>query len=289
MKTMINKIFLASMMGFVLFSCAQQVPYGNRDHNYGYSYYEEDYNYPEEYYYDYPADFYTDNYYRNYYQDYRNAISAVNWKRFFRENRLNNWQIREIIALNQRFPSYSQWLRYYRFNPDRWYYDRFITLERILGPRSYVVFYNRYYNSYNPIVYFQNNRVRHYNAPVYINPVYRNKDVRNYRRDDFRKGDFRDSRFNQEITPGNKGFRDDNLNSNKKEGFKRDLPPADNQPDPNKPPKGFRSSEMDGSKLSPPPSRDNPDKGFRKSTAEPEKPKEEKPQETIPKAKKGFR
>lgn len=287
MKTLSKKIFLAAAMGLVLFSCAQQVPYGNRAND-GYSYYYEDYSYPEEYYYEYPADFYTAVYYRNYYQDYRNAIALVNWDRFFVEFRLHPQQIREIVRLNNRFPSYSQWLRYYRYNPDRWYYDRFVALERILGPRLYIVFYNRYYNSYNPIVYFQNNRARYYNAPVYINPVYRNRNVREYRRDDFRKGEFRESQFNREVAPGNRGFRnEDREKVNPREGFKREVPPSENRPDPAKPPKGFRSGELDGTQL--PASRDKSDKGFRKSSEETPKPKDEKPQEPQRTDRKGFR
>jgi hypothetical protein len=80
--------------------------------------------------------------------------------------------------LNSRFSNYGHWKRYYKYNPDRWYYDRFIALERILGPRIYVVYYQRYYRNYNPIVYYQNYRVKHYRPTVYVNPRYRNVDVR---------------------------------------------------------------------------------------------------------------
>ena len=60
-----------------------------------------------------------------------NAIISINWDRFFVEFRLSPYQIREIRILNSRFSSYGHWQRYYRYNPNRWYYDRFIALERI--------------------------------------------------------------------------------------------------------------------------------------------------------------
>ncbi len=72
-------------------------------------------------------------------------LSASIGHRFFVEFRLSPYQIREIRILNSRFSSYGHWQRYYRYNPNRWYYDRFIALERILGPRIYVVYYQRYY------------------------------------------------------------------------------------------------------------------------------------------------
>ena len=44
-----------------------------------YEYYYDDYNYPDEYYYEYPNDYYTNDLYRGYYNDYRNTIISINW------------------------------------------------------------------------------------------------------------------------------------------------------------------------------------------------------------------
>lgn len=183
-------MILASVLSLAGMTYAQYYPndnYGNNQYgNNSYEYYYDDYNYPDDYYYEYPDDYYTRDFYRGSYNDYRNAIISINWDRLFVEFRLSPRQVREIRILNDRFAGYNYWFNYYRYNPDRWYYDRFIALERILGPRIYVVFYQRYYNNYNPIVYFRNYRVNHYRPVVYVTPRYRNVDVRTYRNDDFR-------------------------------------------------------------------------------------------------------
>ena len=75
------------------------------------------------------------------------------------EFRLSPYQIREIRILNSISLVTGNWQRYYRYNPNRWYYDRFIALERILGPRIYVVYYQRYYRNYNHCL-LSNYRVR---------------------------------------------------------------------------------------------------------------------------------
>ena len=209
MKSIIKKIFFAVAFGFAVLVLAQEYPNDRYyDNSSGYEYYDQSYNYPDDYYYDYPDDYYTNDYYRGYYNDYRNTIVSINWDRFFVEFRLSPIQIREIRILNTRFSNYGNWYGYYRYNPDRWYYDRFFTLERILGPRIYLVFYQRYYHNYNPIVYFQNYRTRHYRPTVYVTQRYRNVDVRTFRNDNFRKGGFdNERRENVEKNKEDKGFR----------------------------------------------------------------------------------
>jgi hypothetical protein len=75
------------------------------------------------------------DYYQSYYNDYRNSIININWNGFFVQNRLNRWQVDQIMRLNNLYASFTAWDNFYRYNPDRWYYDRFYALERILGPR----------------------------------------------------------------------------------------------------------------------------------------------------------
>lgn len=145
--------------------------------------YNDEFYFPEDYYYEYPADYYTSNMYKSYYDDYRRSIYDVNWNRFFSTYRLAPWQIQEIMRLNDQFNSFSVWNSFYRYNPDRWYYDRFYSLERILGPRIFVIFQNNYYNGYNPVVYYQNYRRQHYATHVYVVPRYRNINVNRYRVD----------------------------------------------------------------------------------------------------------
>ena len=150
---------------------------------YGYEYYDNQYNYPDDYYYNYPTDYYPEDYYQNYYNDYRNSIVNINWNRFFRTYRLSPMQVQAIINLNNRFPSFMAWNSYYGMNPDRWYYDRFYELERILGPQVFVVYQQNYYRGVSPIVYFQNYRTSYYVVNYHIRPKYRNVDVIRYRVD----------------------------------------------------------------------------------------------------------
>jgi len=184
-----KKIFLGLALGLAVFSSAQQYPNngwgddGYYQNNGGYSD-EDDRNYfPDDYYYNYPQDYYPSDYYQGYYNDYRNSITNINWNVFFRENRLNRWQIDQVLSLNNLYVNFSTWDNFYRYNPDRWYYDRFYALERILGPRVFVVFQNNYYRGASPIVYFQNYR-RSYYAPRYaVMPRYRNVNINVYRVD----------------------------------------------------------------------------------------------------------
>ena len=99
MKTIFTKLFLASALSFAGIALAQNYPnndyYGNNGYNNngynndGYEYYYDDYDYPEDYYYDYPNDYYTNDFYRGYYNDYRNAIISINWDRFYMEFNLS--------------------------------------------------------------------------------------------------------------------------------------------------------------------------------------------------------
>ncbi|WP_234111545.1 MULTISPECIES: hypothetical protein [Chryseobacterium] len=186
-----KKLLLGLSMLAVTLISAQNYPdsypnYGGGNNNQNHGYYgdeEDSYYFPDDYYYQYPSDYYTNSYYESCYNDYVRSINAVNWNRFFSTYRLAPWQIREIIYLNQMFPSFSAWDQYYRYNPDRWYYDRFYALERILGPRIFVVFQNRYYGGYSPVVYYQNYRARHYARNIYVVPRYRKININVYRVD----------------------------------------------------------------------------------------------------------
>lgn len=156
----------------------------NTNTNNGYYGDEEDsFYFPDDYYYEYPSDYYTNDFYQSSYNDYQSSIYDVNWNRLFRTYRLAPWQIEQIMRLNDSYSSYSSWNSYYRYNPDRWYYDRFYALERILGPRVFVIFQNNYYNGYNPVVYYQNYRRQHYVTNIYVVPRYRNINVNRYRVD----------------------------------------------------------------------------------------------------------
>lgn len=241
MKLILKKIVLASALSLAGMTFAQYYPNDNYGGNDQYEYYYDDYNYPDDYYYEYPSDYYTNDFYRGYYNDYRNAIVSINWDRFFVEFRLSPIQIREIRGLNARFGGYNYWFNYYRYNPDRWYYDRFVSLERILGPRIYVVFYQRYYNNYNPIVYFRNYRVRNYRPTIYVAPRYRNVDVRTVRHNDFRKGSFRGGfNSNDKVVRDDNGFRRDAKPQNNDRGFRNDNDRSSNN--------GFRGGNDNSSK-----------------------------------------
>ncbi|WP_449388544.1 hypothetical protein [Chryseobacterium lineare] len=185
-----KKILIGFALSLGFFSFAQQYPNnGWEDDGYyqndgGYYSDEDDQNYfPDDYYYNYPQDYYPQNYYQSNYNDYRNSIVNINWNVFFTQNRLSPWQVDQIIRLNNLYVSFSSWNRFYRYNPDRWYYDRFYALQRIMGPRVFVVFQNNYYRGYSPVVYFQNYRRTHYAAICRPMPRYRNVNINIYRVD----------------------------------------------------------------------------------------------------------
>lgn len=186
-----KKIFIGFALSLATLSFAQQYPnngYGNDGYDNGYennSYSnQDDQNYfPDDYYYNYPQDYYPTDYYQNYYNDYRNSIVNVNWNVFFTQNRLNRWQIDQVLRLNSLYGSFATWNNFYRNNPDRWYYDRYYAMERILGPRVFVTFQNDYYHGSSPIVYFQNYRRTYYTPRYRPMPRYRNVNINIYRVD----------------------------------------------------------------------------------------------------------
>lgn len=211
-----KKILIGFALSIGTFSLAQQYPNnGWEDDGYyqndgGYYSDEDDQNYfPDDYYYNYPQDYYPQNYYQSNYNDYRNSIVSINWNVFFTQNRLSPWQIDQIIRLNNLYVSFSSWNRFYRYNPDRWYYDRFYALQRIMGPRVFVVFQNNYYRGYSPVVYFQNYRRTHYAAICRPIPRYRNININIYRVDRarFRRMDNPSFKIVRSDRPNN-GFRD---------------------------------------------------------------------------------
>lgn len=224
-----KKIFLGLAFGLGVLTSAQQYPnngwgddgyYQNGD---GYYSDEDDRNYfPDDYYYNYPQDYYPSDYYQSYYNDYRGSIINIDWNGFFVQNRLSRWQVDQIMRLNNLYASFTAWNNFYRYNPDRWYYDRFYAMERILGPRVFVVFQNNYYRGSSPIVYFQNYR-RSYYAPRYtVMPRYRNININIYRVDrsrfrrmdnptfDIVRRDRGGNGFRNTRTDNSGGFRDNN-------------------------------------------------------------------------------
>ena len=238
-----KKILIGFALSVATLSFAQQYPNNGWGDDDGYSqndgYYsdqdDQDY-FPDDYYYNYPQDYYPQDYYQTNYNDYRNSIISINWNGFFAQNRLNRWQIDQILRLNNLYISFSTWNNYYRYNPDRWYYDRFYALQRIMGPQVYVVFQNNYYRGYSPVVYFQNYRRTHY-APIYRPmPRYRNVNINIYRVDraKFRRNDnptfniVRSQRpnngFRGSVRDGNNGgFRNQSENrNNNNSGFRND-------------------------------------------------------------------
>jgi hypothetical protein len=232
-----KKILIGFALGMATLSFAQQYPndgWGNDDGYYqndGYYSDQDDQNYfPDDYYYNYPQDYYQNDYYQSNYNDYRNSIVSINWNVFFTQNRLAQWQIDQILRLNNLYVSFSTWNNYYRYNPDRWYYDRFYALQRIMGPRVFVVFQNNYYHGYSPVVYFQNYRRTHYASICRPMPRYRNVNINIYRvdRSSFRRNDnptfriVRSQRPNNGFRGGvNDGYRNQS-NRNNNSGFRND-------------------------------------------------------------------
>ena len=207
-----KKIILAIAMILGTMTFAQDY-YDTYPQNYdGYEYYNDSYNYPDDYYYNYPADYYPDQYYQGYYNDYQRAVFSVNWDAFFGQYGLTPWQMDQIIALNNRFANFAAWNAYYRWNPNRWYYDRFYALQNILGPRVFVVYQNVFYHGRSPIVFYKA-RFNNFYVPRYpVRPMYQGVNIASYRidRNNFR-ADFRNpSRGN--VAPStprdyNSGFR----------------------------------------------------------------------------------
>ena len=189
-----KKLLLFLGLSTMALGHAQNYPYGgysNQDgyYNNGYNFYNDDFyqyasnNFPDDYFYNYPTDYYGNDYYQSMYNDYRNSISQVNWNVFFRSNGISQQQINLILSLNNRFSNYNAWNSYYGMNPNRWYYDRFYILERILGPRVFVILQNNYYNGYSPVVYYQNHWTNYYRPRYTCAPQYRSININIYRND----------------------------------------------------------------------------------------------------------
>lgn len=165
------------------FSFSQYYPDYPGDYGGGGYYYDNPEYFSDDYYYEYPADYYNDNVYISFYNDYRKSITKINWNKFYKKHHLTPWQIDQIIRLNQMYADFAAWNMYYRYNPDRWYYDRFFALQFILGPQVFVIFQNTYYGGYSPVVYYHNYRIKHYKPAICVRPYYRNINVNVYRID----------------------------------------------------------------------------------------------------------
>ena len=96
------------------------------------------------------------------------------------EFRLNPVQIQQITIINNRFNNYNSWYSYYGMNPNRWYYDRFYMLQRIMGANVYLVFQQRYYHGMSPMVYFQDYNINYYRRNYHCRPVYQNININTY-------------------------------------------------------------------------------------------------------------
>lgn len=232
-----KKIILGLSVVFSTLISAQYYPnngWGNDDSGYTYQD-DENYYFPDDYYYEYPNDYYEDGYYQNFYNDYRNSISMINWSQFFVEFNLSRPQINLIIDLNRQFSSFNVWNSYYRMNPKRWWYDRFYALERILGPRVFVVFQNRYYHGYSPVAYYNNYWYDYYRPRFFVMPHYRNVNINFYRvnRYDYHRNVGHKFGWNQPRNSyNNGGFRE---NNGRRETFKN---PQNNN--------GFRNNDNGG-------------------------------------------
>ena len=180
-----KKILLSLSLAVGTLISAQYYPQGGySDHYPQYGTYQNDnYYFPEDYYYEYPEDYYDDGYYQNFYNDYNHSIVNINWNAFFREVRLSRPQITMILDLNRQFPSFYSWNSYYRMNPNRWWYDRFYALERIMGPQIFIVFQNRFYNGYSPVNYYNNYWYDYYRPRYHVRPAYANININVFRVD----------------------------------------------------------------------------------------------------------
>ena len=109
----------------------------------------------------------------DYYNDYRRSITDINWASVITDLVLSQTQANQIYVLNDRYHDYISWNRVYVNNPDRWREDRYIELERILGPDKYLKFKNKYYKGQNPVAVYNRNKnnnkkYKHGNKKVYI-------------------------------------------------------------------------------------------------------------------------
>ena len=93
-----------------------------------------------------------------YYNDYNRSITSFNWQTIVADLVLTPAQKDQLFVLNNRYPTYDSWVMVYERNPDRWRYDRYYELERILGRDKYIIFKNRYYKGQNPVAVYNRNK-----------------------------------------------------------------------------------------------------------------------------------
>jgi len=109
----------------------------------------------------------------DYYNDYRRSITDINWASVITDLVLSQTQANQIYVLNDRYDDYNSWNRVYVHNPDRWRNDRYVELERILGPEKYLKFKNKYYKGQNPVAVYNRNKnngkkYKHIQKKVYM-------------------------------------------------------------------------------------------------------------------------
>lgn len=93
-----------------------------------------------------------------YYNDYRRSITDINWQTIVADLLLTPQQKDQLFALNNRYPTYDNWVVVYKDHPDRWRADRYYEIERILGPEKYGKFKTKYYKGRNPIAIYNSNK-----------------------------------------------------------------------------------------------------------------------------------
>lgn len=99
-----------------------------------------------------------------YYDDYRSSVNSFDWGGAIAQLLgLNNNQVSQLTVLNNRYPDYNSWNSAYGNNPNRWYQDRYASMQRIMTPAQYKKFYNTYYKGQNPVYYYGN---KHYAKDV---------------------------------------------------------------------------------------------------------------------------
>ncbi|WP_426278497.1 hypothetical protein ACN9MN_04045 [Chryseobacterium sp. S-02] len=109
----------------------------------------------------------------DYYNDYRRSITDINWASVITDLVLSQTQANQIYVLNDQYDDYNSWNRVYVHNPDRWRNDRYVELERILGPEKYLKFKNKYYKGQNPVAVYNRNKnngkkYKHIQKKVYM-------------------------------------------------------------------------------------------------------------------------
>lgn len=206
-----KKLLLGLAVCFAAALSAQNYPgngWGYENNNSGYN--NGTSYFPDDYYYEFPSDYYGEDYYQDFYRDYRSSLQMINWTGFYRDYRLSKYQIDQIIDLNNQFNSYAIWNSYYRANPQRWYYDRYYALERILGPKIFIVFQNNYYNGYNPVAYYHSRWENYYRPRYVVRPTYVNININYYKVNKQQYHQSVGNRFGWNQMRSNNSFRGEN-------------------------------------------------------------------------------